>query len=75
MVKKLSANELHWKSKTESIIKEEYKNFLAEKKIANNPDSAHQFALTKIQWGRDYHGYKERDLILLLSGGLPYMYD
>jgi hypothetical protein len=75
MAKKLSPNELHWKAKTETIIKNEYKEFLTEKNLENNPESAHQFASVKIPWGQDYLGFKERDFILLLCGNLPYMYD
>ncbi len=75
MSKKMSPNDLYWKAQVESQIKNEYKNFLEEENLKNTPDSAHLFAMRKISGNYDYHGKKERELILLLAGNLPYMYD
>lgn len=75
MAKKNSITEKYWDMKKKGQIKEEYETYLQEEEQLPGPDSAQLFAIKKIAGGYDYHGLKERDLILLLAGELPYMYD
>jgi len=75
MPKKNSTNEKYWDMRKKNQIKEEYEAYLQEEERRSGPDSAQLFAIKKIAGGNDYHGLKERDLILLLAGDLPYMYD
>ena len=75
MATKKSHNDLYWDAKNKSKIKDEYKSYLERIGESSNPDNAQAFAITKIDGGFDYLGMKERDLILLLAGKLPYMYD
>ncbi len=75
MAKKMSPTELYWNAQIEIQIKGEYKEYLEEENLENNPDSAQIFAIRKIDGNYKYHGKSERELILLLTGDLPYMYD
>lgn len=74
-MKKKTPNDLYWEMKNKDQIREQYDSFLKDEKLENNSHSAHLFALRKIGGGYDYMGLKERDLILLLAGELPEMYD
>ena len=73
MAKKKTPNELYWQHIIEQQIKDEYANFLKVEGLENNPDSGHLFALRKAKEG--YREKTERELILLVAGDLPYMYD
>ena len=73
MARKKSLNDLHWQVQAHRLIKDEYTLFLQEGELESNPDSAYLFALQKQQNG--YREMSERDLILLVAGDLPYMYD
>jgi len=73
--KKRTPNEKYRDMIKEKQIKEEYAQYLIEKGKENSPHNAQLFAMEKIAGDYDYLGYKERDLILLLAGELPYMYD
>lgn len=73
MAKKMSANDLYWKAQIETQIKEDYAEFLSREGIDRGPNSAHLFALRKRAEG--FCEMSERDLILLVAGSLPYMYD
>jgi hypothetical protein len=75
MAKKKSINENYWDMMNMKQIREEYAAYLKEEERHPGPDSAQLFAIKKIAGGHDYHGLNERDLILLLAGKLPYMYD
>jgi hypothetical protein len=75
MAKKQTPNDLFWDMKKKEQIREQYNSYLKDEKIETGPHSAHLFALRKIGGGYDYMGFKERDLILLLAGELPEMYD
>ena len=73
MPKKKSLNELAWQVASNRQIDDEYIAFLQREGLTRNPDSAYRFASIK-----RFNGYREkseRDLILLLAGDLPYMYD
>lgn len=59
----------------EAIIRREYAEFCAEERRDRSPDTANIFAARKIGGGRDYLGYTEKQMILLLEGKLPFMYD
>ena len=73
MAKKKSPNDLHWEAIAHTQIKNEYAQFLQQEGLERNPDSAHIFAMRKRNDG--YRDMSERDLILLVAGDLPYMYD
>ncbi len=75
MGKKKSVNDLYWESKKEDQIRREYEKYLAREKRESDPDVASYFAAEKIAGGHEYRGYSERDLIILLAGKLPYMWD
>lgn len=66
-------NELYWKAMRERQIKDDYAAFLDERSLPRGSDSAWQFAILRSTEGA--REMKERDLILLLVGELPYMYD
>jgi len=70
-----SANDLHWENKGIDQIRLEYEKYLSEEGLENNPDSASYFAAREISGGYSYRGYSERDLIILLAGKLPPMWD
>lgn len=71
--KKKSHSNLYWDMVTNQKLRAEYDAFLKREQLAASPDNAHIFAMRKINDG--YRDMKERDLILLLAGDLPYMYD
>lgn len=75
MSKKKTPDELYWDEKKREQIRLEYNNYLSVEGKDNNPHMAQIFATKMIAGGHDYMGMKERDLILLLAGELPYMYD
>ena len=75
MAKKRTPNEAHWDMEKQRQVKEEYARWRAEEGRENDSDTAQLFAVKKIAGGFDYMGFKERDLIILLAGRLPYMYD
>jgi hypothetical protein len=75
MMKKKTHNDLYWDMKNKDQIREQFNNFLKDEKLESNSHSAHLFALRKIGSGYDYMGLKKRDLILLLAGELPEMYN
>lgn len=75
MATKKPHNDLYWDAKKKSKIRDEYKSYLERTGESSNPDNAQAFAIMKIDGGFDYLGMNERDLILLLAGKLPYMYD
>lgn len=75
MSKKKTPDELYWDEKKKDQIRLEYNNFLSVEGGGSNPHMAQIFATKMIAGGHDYMGMKERDLILLLAGELPYMYD
>lgn len=54
-------------------ITDNYHKFLVQTNSVNNSDSAHVFVLLLNH--NDRNGMSERDLILMLAGDLPYMYD
>ena len=54
-------------------ITDNYHEFLIQTNSVNNSDSAHVFVLRLNH--NDRNGMSERDLILMLAGDLPYMYD
>lgn len=72
MGKKDEINKKYWKEIIESQLREEYNEYLTREGKERGPDSAHLFA-REIS-GR-YAKYSERQIILLLVGKLPYMYD
>lgn len=73
---KKSPNDLYWDAKKKGQVREQYNCYLKDEKLEDNPHSAHLFSLKMIGTGYDYMGFKERDLILFLSGGeLPENYD
>ena len=73
MSKKKSPNDLYWEAQAHTQIKNEYAQFLEQEGCERNPHTAHIFAIRKRTDG--YHTMSERDLILLLTGELPYMFD
>ena len=73
MVKKKTPNDLYWQAMAQTQIKNEYAQFLQQEGRESNPDSAQIFAMRKRNDG--YRDMSERDLILLVAGALPYMYD
>jgi hypothetical protein len=73
--RKRTPNERYWDLTKKMQIQGEYARWLKEHGREKNPDTAQQFAMEKIAGGHDYLGMKERDLILLVAGELPYMYD
>jgi hypothetical protein len=73
MAKKKSPNDLYWEAMAHTQIKNEYVQFLQQDGLERNPDSAQMFAIRKRRDG--YRGMSERDLILLVLGDLPDMYD
>jgi hypothetical protein len=75
MTRKKSFADKYWDWMKQKQIREEYETYLREEDQQPGPDSAHLFAIKMISGGHDYHGLDERDLICLLSGELPYMYD
>lgn len=75
MPKKKSANELYWDMMYKKQLKEQYEAFLESEKMEPSPHSAHIFAMRKISGSYKYLGFKEREIILILAGELPYMYD
>lgn len=75
MAKKKTPNELFWDSEKKKIIRAEYEEFLGERGKSSSPEEAALFALRKTSGRQDYHGMKERELILFLADDLPYMYD
>lgn len=66
-------NDLYWKAMRNRQIENEYEDFLREQGLQRGSDSAYHFAIAKQADG--FREMKERDLILLLAGELPYMYD
>lgn len=75
MAKKKSPNDLYWDAKKKEQVRAQYNRYLKDEKLENNSHSAHLFALKMISTGYDYMDFKERDLILFLSGELPEMYE
>jgi hypothetical protein len=75
MPAKETPNQKYWDVLKQKQIRDEYAHFLTEEGRENDPHSAQLFAMKKIAGGFDYMGMRERDLILLLAGRLPYMYD
>ena len=73
MAKKKGPNDLYWEAMAHTQIKNEYVQFLQQEGLERNPDSAQRFAIRKHRDG--YRGMSERDLILLVVGNLPEMYD
>lgn len=73
MAKKQSPHELYWKNKADEIVKNEYAAFLRQEGLENTPDSGQIFAMRKAKDG--YRERSEREIILLVAGALPYMYD
>lgn len=73
MAEKKSPNDLYWQLLAHNQIKDEYTRFIQQEGLERNPDSAHTFAMRKQNDG--YREMSERDLILLVAGELPYMYD
>lgn len=58
----------------EQILKGNYRKFLEERGWEPSPHYAHCYAIYETTQGQAF-GYKERDLILLVEGALPEMYD
>jgi hypothetical protein len=75
MGKKNIVNDNYWKFKVESQLKNDYSEYLKNENMAPSPHAAHCFAMRKLSGATEYQGYKERDIILLLEGELPFMYD
>jgi len=75
MSKKKSDNEKYIEIIRQNQAKEAYAKFLDEENRPRDANSAHLFALKKIGGGFEYLGMNERQLIILLAGKLPYMYD
>ena len=75
MAAKRTHNEKYWGMMKHQQIKKEYAQYLTEEGRRNDPHAAQLFAMKKIAGGFDYMGMNERDLILVLAGRLPYMYD
>jgi len=72
---KISAIDLLEKKLTNDQIKKEYEEFIHQENLERNPNSAMVFAMLKIQNSFTYLGRSERQIILLLEGSLPHMYD
>lgn len=70
---KKSPNQLYWEAMEKKRITDNYHEFLIQTSSVNNSDSAHVFVLRLNH--NDRNGMSERDLILMLAGDLPYMYD
>jgi hypothetical protein len=75
MSKKKTPNKSYWNEKKKEQVRLDYNNFLSVEGKDNSPHMAHIFATRMIAGGHDYMGMKERDLILLLAGEPPHMYD
>jgi hypothetical protein len=75
MTKRKSPNELYWESRKNQQIREQYEEFLQKGSHNRSLHSAHLFAMRVLGGSSRYLGYSERELILLLAGELPYMYD
>lgn len=73
MPKKNSANDLYWSAVAKDALRGEYEKFLRTEGHEPSPDSAMWFAMRKRNDG--YTLMSEREIILLLAGKLPYMYD
>jgi hypothetical protein len=73
MAKKNSSNGLYWQNYLHRLIKDEYTQFLRQEGFERNPESAQIFATRKRNDG--YSKMSERDIILLVAGELPCMYD
>lgn len=73
MAKKKTPNDLYWQHLADEQVKNEYTAFLAAEQLERTPHSAHLFSLRKRTNG--YREKTERELILLVAGELPYMYD
>lgn len=73
MAKKKSPNDLYWSAVAKSSLRDEYEKFLRSEGHEPSPDSAMWFAMRKRNEG--YVLMSEREIILLLAGKLPYMYD
>lgn len=58
----------------EGAIKEEYARFLKEEGLERTPDNAQTFAMRALKTD-GYDGFNERQLIILVQGELPFMYD
>ncbi|HRD71392.1 MAG TPA: hypothetical protein PK657_14770 [Legionella sp.] len=75
MGKKDVVNDNYWKFQVESQLKNDYSEFLKKENMEPSPHAAQCFAMRKLSGGVEYQGYKERDIILLLEGKLPFLYD
>ena len=75
MSKQSDLDRQYWIAKEKQIVRDEYNLYLEEQGKESTPDAAALFAEIKIRGGYEYHGMKERELILFLAGSLPYMYD
>lgn len=73
MRKKKTPNDLHWGAIADQQIRDEYAAYLRAEGCEKCPLSAQLFAMGKINNG--YREKSERELIILLAGELPYMYD
>jgi hypothetical protein len=73
MVKNKAPHTLYWQALADQQIRNEYEAYLRTEGCEKNAHSAQLFATRKIHNG--YREKSERDLILLLVGELPYMYD
>jgi hypothetical protein len=74
MGKKNTINDNSCKFEVESQLKKDYSEFLKNENMVATPHAAHMFAIRKLSGSVKYRGYKERDIILLLEGELPFMY-
>lgn len=73
MANKKSSNALYWESQERAQLNSEYSEFLKNEGLDKSPHSAQIFAIRKRNLG--HLRFSERDMILLLTGELPYMYD
>ena len=64
--------DLYWQAKKDAILEQEYREFLRQRGLEHNPDSAQLFAMNKRDSG--FTEKSERELILQLAGELPFMY-
>ncbi len=78
--KQAEINERSWKnlikSQNEQQIRTEYDKYLKDNGEKPSLEQADLFAIAKTRAGREkYLEFTEREIILLLAGELPFMYD
>ncbi|EGR2191046.1 hypothetical protein DZF87_24205 [Vibrio parahaemolyticus] len=68
-------NTLYWNSIARSSIQDAYNNFLQQENVESSPHYAHIFAMRYLREHQNTAGMSEREIVILLAGSLPEMYD